>query len=151
MLSPTNVQVGTATDRTSLTGYAYVKYAKTTDTPVTRDEAYGNGGAGFDDYSTSETVTNKRWLGSTVYRKVVSLGALPNATVKSVAHGIISYSAITALHVIVQNGAGTAYALNIVEGGNTDATYMDTTNVYLATATDRTAFSAYAVIEYTKP
>jgi len=43
----------------------------------------------IDDYSETEFATNKQWIdGRKIYRKVINFGALPNATTKSVAHGI---------------------------------------------------------------
>ena len=45
-------------------------------------------------YSTSEVLTAERWInGKPVYRKVVSMGALPNTTTKSIAHGISNLDA----------------------------------------------------------
>jgi hypothetical protein len=49
-VSGANISIHTSgTDRTDYTGYAILEYAKTTDTAVTRAQAYGNGGAGLID------------------------------------------------------------------------------------------------------
>jgi hypothetical protein len=65
-----NIEVDTGTrDRTSFTGYAILEYAKTTDTPVTRDQAYGNGSTGATEssaqYSSNATLTRqlKQYVG----------------------------------------------------------------------------------------
>lgn len=153
MLDSTNLQVITGIDRTTYTGYAYVKYAKTTDTPVTRDEAYGNGGAGFDDYSTSETVTNKRWLGSTVYRKVVDCGALPNTGVTNTNHGIIGIDEVINMVVVAKNSASSLWAQfdYDIDGTARLACILTNTQVQITATSDLSAYTqSYAVIEYTK-
>ena len=44
------------------------------------------------DYSTSEVDTGYTWTdGSPIYKKTINIGALPNATTKSVAHNISNF------------------------------------------------------------
>jgi hypothetical protein len=69
-LEGANIKVDTGTvDRTSFTGYAILEYAKTTDTAVTRDQAYGNGSTGTTEssaqYSSNATLTRqlKQYVG----------------------------------------------------------------------------------------
>ena len=54
-------------------------------------------------YSTTETVTNAKWIdGKPIYRKVVNFGTLPNATVKAVAHGIVGLTRTINLYGRIQ-------------------------------------------------
>jgi hypothetical protein len=89
------------------------------------------------------------------YRKVVSLGSLPNATSATTAHGITNYhldsmsvyghadngSAVLPLPFVNESGVGTMIRLQLDGSGN----------VYVNTgATNRSSYTGYAILEYAK-
>jgi hypothetical protein len=103
-------------------------------------------------YSTSEQVIGT-WLGKPLYRKVINFGSLPNTTTKNVDHGISNVeqwvtvrglamnSDKTALSIPATNSDNNTYALNIS---------VTKTQVRVQASIDRTSFSAYTILEYTK-
>lgn len=109
--------------------------------------------AAFTDYSTTEQNTGRIWIdGRTIYRKVVSLGSLTNAVPKSVAHGISNISTVTGLTGIATNGT-VFLPLPLARYNNFASQiglYADTTNVVVEPGNDRTAFTGFVILEYTK-
>ena len=109
---------------------------------------------GTDSYSTGETLTNKTWIdGRPIYRKVISCGALPNNTTKTVAHGV-TYSRITLIDGYAFNPT-TTETLQLTNSHPSVVSniglYVTGANITLATGTDRSAFTETMVIlEYTK-
>lgn len=104
-------------------------------------------------YSTSETQTGTTWIdGKPIYRKVVNIGALPNAAMKNVAHGITNIDTITDYYGMVASTSKTALKIPYVATESLDyiAMYVSITNVAVKTKQDMSAYSGYAVIEYTK-
>lgn len=108
-------------------------------------------------YSTTEFDTGQKWFdGKKIYGKVVELGALPNATVKSVPHNITNISRwIIILGVANNTTNGGAIPIPVVYDGNntTNNTRMavNATNVVLEAVTDRSAYNeCYAILFYTK-
>ena len=109
-----------------------------------------------DPYNTTESLTNRKWVdGKSIYRKVLSLGALLNNSTKNVAHGITNIGTWVQLYGVAKD---TTRGLVIPLPFATPAGYLysvsitvDSTNVSVSTGTDRTAFTAsYAILEYTK-
>jgi len=103
-------------------------------------------------YSTTESLTNRKWIdGKTIYRKVINFGALPNSTAKAVAHGITGLGQIVHIYGTVCDG--TTYvplpASATVESWGIELS-ANATNVAVTTGQDRSLFSGYIVIEYTK-
>ena len=107
----------------------------------------------FTDYSTTEQNTGRLWIdGKTIYRKHVNLGSLTNATPKSVAHGISNLSTVVSLTGFATNGT-VFLPLPLARYNNFASQiglYMDTTNVVVEPGNDRTTYTGYVVIEYTK-
>lgn len=109
--------------------------------------------SGSDSYSTTETLTNKKWIdGKPIYRKVINLGSLPNTTTKSVAHGITG--ATYFLPVVGVAAGGTSY-INLPYSSPAGLQYsisinVNGSNVDIVTGVDRSAWTGYAVLEYTK-
>ena len=103
-------------------------------------------------YSTTEQKTGGTWIDEKpIYRKVVDLGNLPNATTKSVSHGISNIGLVTDLRGIWY--ASNDYrTLPYVGGGATYDVYLsaDNTNIKVQTGMDRSSFTGFAIIEYTK-
>ena len=109
-------------------------------------------GGGADAYSTTETLTNKTWLGNAVYRKVVDLGALPNTTSKSVAHGITGATSWRAIYGLANGGSSIGFPLPYADAtpANCVSLYTDGTNIHVAAGSDRSGYTGYAILEYTK-
>lgn len=107
----------------------------------------------FTDYSTTEQNTGRLWIdGKTIYRKHVNLGSLTNTTPKNVAHGISNLSTVVSLTGFATNGT-VFLPLPLARYNNFASQiglYMDTTNVVVEPGNDRTSYTGYVVIEYTK-
>lgn len=101
-------------------------------------------------FSTTAHQTGQFWVdGKPIYRKVVDLGALPNNTTKSVAHGLTGLGEIVSLGGIAIDDA-TAFAAAFPLPSDVVGLAIDTTNVDVTTASDLTAYDqAYAIVEYT--
>lgn len=105
-------------------------------------------------YSTSETVSGDTWInGKPVYRKVVEYGTLPNATLKSVAHGISNVQLFTNAEAIAYYD-GTFYPLAQASTSNLNyqiSWYLDNTNINIRTASSGfTSYQVIVILEYTK-
>lgn len=118
-------------------------------------------------YSTTEMKTGQQWIdGKEIYRKVIDTGALPNATTKNVAHGIVGMTKILGIRGMASDGTTqhtlprAEGALQAVDEGGV-ATYTITadcvelavtaTNIVLKTVTNLSAFTAsHVVVEYVK-
>ena len=106
-------------------------------------------------YSASEVLTAERWInGKPVYRKVVSMGALPNATAKSIAHGISDLDENLGLSGVAFNVNGDTRiplpyvhtSTSIVQMHMTKTTVIVTTRVDMSVSYNK----SYAIIYYTK-
>lgn len=118
------------------------------------------GGVGSDEiYSTTETAIGT-WLGSTLYRKVIDTGALPNATEKLIADGIADNIQIVHLFGAAfksTNGEvrplpftsdDLNYVINVKFMGNSGT---DAHKIYIYTKSNYTDFTtSYIVLEYIK-
>lgn len=103
-------------------------------------------------YSTTEVNTGNKWIdGKPIYRKVINFGALPDTSTKAVAHNIsnldtiIDYKAlaksINAILPIPYMALTASYGIYM---------YFDATNITVETGYNRSAYSMYVVLEYTK-
>ncbi|HUV84171.1 MAG TPA: hypothetical protein VMV86_00595 [Methanosarcinales archaeon] len=106
-------------------------------------------------YSTSETDTGKTWIdGKTIYRKVIDFGAPPNATTKSLAHGITGLDKIIpgSIGAIGDNGAlQIPFPRSSVTDNECVDIYIDNTNIVMNTwSATYTAYLTYVTLEYTK-
>lgn len=107
------------------------------------------------DYSTSEVNTGAKWInGSAIYKKTISVGPLPNATSKVVAHNISNLD-----RVIKMEG----YGYRSSDSGTFPLPFVSTTaassialsiagaNISVVTGQDRSNITeAYATLYYTK-
>lgn len=103
-------------------------------------------------YSTDEKACGKWIDGSTIYRKTIEFGSLPNATTKSVAHNISNLDHVVKVEAIAKSGTrffplpsahpdSSTYQIRIsVEGSN----------INIITGVDRSAFNGYVTLYYTK-
>lgn len=110
------------------------------------------GSGGVEVYSETETAIGT-WLGSTLYRKVINIGVLPNTTTKNVAHGISNMNYVSRLSGTAQSAVGQTLTLNhnnLTDLSNQITCYCNKTNVSVACASNRSDFSGYIVLEYTK-
>lgn len=104
--------------------------------------------SGSDDYSTAETLTNKKWInGKPIYRKVINFGTLPNANSKSVAHGVTGITDFVSVRAF---SGGTP--IPFVGGSPTDtmSLWVDFTNFTIWCAGNKSYATAIGVMEYTK-
>lgn len=103
-------------------------------------------------YSTTEQKTGGKWIdGKPIYRRVVSCGALPNNTAKSVAHNIANIEWIVKYNGMASNGnewlqLPASYYSDAAIGLSANDTYIT-----LRPYSNRTAYTTTLVtIEYTK-
>lgn len=104
------------------------------------------------DYSTSEVDSGTKWIdGSAIYKKTVNLGNLPNNTTKTVAHSISHFSTLVKLEGNFTNGTNSApIPYSATTASKTVQAYVDATNITIGTGEDRSAYSGYVTLYYTK-
>lgn len=97
--------------------------------------------------SSAEWDTAKTWTdGSAIYATYVALGALPNATTSSDAHGATGIDTVVGLYGFASDGAGKDLALP-----NDDLQlHRDGLNIKVTTTSDYSGYTGWAVMEYTK-
>lgn len=109
-------------------------------------------------FSTSEQATNRTWIGGkTIYQKTVDCGALPNAAVKDVLHGIVTLERVISF-VGVSRNPTTGQQLNLPHLAIASSSFyvamlINTggTQIRLQTGTNYTAFTqTYVTLFYTK-
>ena len=107
----------------------------------------------FTDYSMTEQNTGRLWIdGKTIYRKEINLGSLTDTTPKHVPHGIANLSTVVSLSGFATNGTN-FLPLPLARYNNFASQiglYVDKTNVVVEPGIDRTDYTGYVVIEYTK-
>lgn len=132
------------------TAYATIRYTKTTDSTNSYNYASEN------DYSTSEKIIGTWIDGKTLYQKTINFGTGPNATTKTVNHGISGLNKVVGISSIADMGSGSSYLSIQVDGTfyNADSTNMyitcDKTNITVITTYDATNVSIYVTLKYTK-
>lgn len=94
-------------------------------------------------YSTNEIVIGT-YLNKPLYRKVINMGNLLNNSGKNVAHNLSNFVIRTI------NGSATNGSITIGISGFNDEVYINKTNVIWNTKANRSSFTAYVVLEYTK-
>lgn len=121
--------------------------------PVTTAEAVI--GLGAEGYSTEETVTGGTWIdGSTIYKKTINFGALPNAADKAVAHGISNLNRVIRVEAIADYGTGnTKFPIPFSSPtglGSNVSLAIESSTIGIRTGNDRSGATAYVTIYYTK-
>ncbi len=118
-------------------------------------------------YSTTEQATGQKWIdGKEIYRKVISCGALPNATTKNTAHSISGMTKVLRMwgtatdgtnQMVLPRAEGVSQA--VAEGGAASYTvladcvelYATATNIVMKSVSDLSTYtSSYVVVEYVK-
>lgn len=114
---------------------------------------YGNGTQTFHNYSTAEQVVGTWIDGSTVYEKTVSLGNLPNDSTLNVAHDISNLGKVISVTGVAQretNFIAVFFPYATTNRVDTIFVTISQTNVNITTYSDRSAFTGYVTIQYTK-
>ena len=111
--------------------------------------------AGRCTYSTTEKVVGKWIDNSPVYEKVVEIGALPNATTKTVAHGISDLKFMLSMVACAHNStSGNDIIVPTVSTINLNqqvGMYCGGGNINIISASDVSAYdSCYAILRYVK-
>ena len=106
-------------------------------------------------YSTEEQVVGEWIDGKPLYQKTVDCGALPNATIKEVAHNINNISLIISLFGFAWGSDMSSWiSLPLVMSNNVGNNIMllaNNTNIRISPGSDRSAYSnSYVTIQYTK-
>lgn len=109
----------------------------------------------FAKFSTSEQETEFKWTdGKTIYMKTVSLGNLPNATTKTVAHSISNLDFFVKIEGFAYYPAPSNVYVPLPFIGSSTASSIslrvETTNVVVSCESDRSGAIGYAVLWYTK-
>ena len=116
---------------------------------------YNLGDLGTEVYSTNETVIGTWIDGKPIYRKVIDFGALPNGTIKSVAHNITNLDIITKLYGVANNDSNkTCLPLpsgNSPSVANSIYLYILGKDVNVDCGVNASSYNrSYIIIEYTK-
>lgn len=104
-------------------------------------------------YSTSEQRIGTWIDGKPIYRKVIDLGSFPNNAEKQVAHNITNIDFISKVYIIGRLSNGLTIQLPYYDNSNTAlsiTTMATTSNVIIITKSDRSSYTGYATLEYTK-
>lgn len=139
-------QIGTNILATVLKLVYTFQYTKTTD--AANSFKYGN----ETDYSTDEKIVGTWIDGKPIYQKTINFGNLPNTTSKLVNHNISNLSQIIDLKTMVYTGTSWI-TLSYISPGNLDsAVYCSVTptQIKIETGADRSNWTAYATVQYTK-
>lgn len=104
-------------------------------------------------YFTTEQDTGSTWIdGSTLYKKTIELGALPNATTKAVSHGISNLNIVVKIEgFAVINGR--TLPLPHVSTGQDSHIGIEADRSYVVVKTfnyDRSGYTGYITLYYTK-
>ena len=117
----------------------------------------GNSADGFPPliYSDDEREVGVWRDGKPLYQKVINVGSLPQIanTAKNVEHNISNIDTVCLLRGAAKNSSGTILPLPYIAPDNLGyGIQLSATSTYivLRTGTDRSAFSGYAIIQYTK-
>lgn len=106
----------------------------------------------YEQYSLNETRIGT-YLGKPLYRKVIDFGALPNATAKSVAHGISNIDKIVKIDGITyanQNYSPIPLIYNSSEAQYNTEIYVGGSNITMRSTQNRSNTTAMIYLEYTK-
>lgn len=128
------------------TAYVTIQYTKTTDSPIS---------IGSDtDYSTEEKIIGTWIDGKPIYQKTINFGALPNATTREVAHNISNLGHVVDIRGTAYTSTGTFMPLPLMYPSNevTNDTMIQvfSDKIIMKNLADRSVYSAYVTLQYTK-
>lgn len=106
-------------------------------------------------YSTSEVETPYTWVdGKTIYKKTINFGNLPSSGSKAVAHDITGLSEVVKIEGIAYTGPQyndyTPVPLSSPSMANLSSCGVNSTSVVIEVGRDKSSFTAYITIWYTK-
>lgn len=102
-------------------------------------------------HSATEQLTGDIWIdGKSIYKKTINIGALPNSTNKSTAHGITGLTSIIRWESVGVGTGGQAGTYIDLTQGNGCNVYVPGANVIVATSISRSDFNGYITLYYTK-
>lgn len=103
-------------------------------------------------YSTDEQLIGKWINNENLYQKTINFGNLPNATSKNVAHGISNLDRIISAEGFAKSSANQTPIpfVNNTTVGSQVVLIVDNTNVTLRTSDDRSVYTGYITLQYTK-
>lgn len=112
-------------------------------------------GGGSHSYSETEQEVGTWIDGSPVYEKVVDLGALPNNTTKNVAHGISNLGLVISAVFVAKDTSGQYIQMpfTVAKDGYINyqvSVYLTSTNIVIEAGSNRSTYSGYAILRYTK-
>lgn len=122
--------------------------------PADRVYLFGNTNANVETaltYSETEHIVGKWIDGSTIYEKTVDIGNLPNATSKSVAHGITNLDKVISIEGFARGGNNRVplpYVATV--STNNVAVSANNTNIAITAGGDSSSYSGYVTLRYTK-
>lgn len=106
------------------------------------------------DYSTTETNTGAKWIdGSTIYKKTVSTGALPNTGTSTIDTGISNVALIIKFEGYCTNGVGAFRPLPCPTDNGSGSVRVDVNSynsLRIITGSDWSSHSGYVTLYYTK-
>ena len=107
-------------------------------------------------YSTTEQVIGKWFNGKPLYRKVISIGNLPNTTTKTVETGLTinsTHCIVTKIYGVANYSNGITLPLPFTSEAAGASIVINTNNsnqLSITTGTDRSAATGYIILEYYK-
>ena len=114
-----------------------------------------SGGGSSEEYSTTEQKIGKWIDGTDLFMKTVNFGALPNNNQKATAHSISNLKNFIDISGVASGASGTSnrFPLPYIDTNqlsNGIGIYADNTNITIRTGSDRSSYSAYVTLKYTK-
>lgn len=107
-------------------------------------------------YSTSEVDTGYTWVDDKkIYKKTVYISSFPNATEKTVSHGISNIGQIISLCGFMATGNGGCWPIPMPPNPLAAITtgiiaFASNTEITIRTGSDRRQYSGYITLYYTK-
>jgi hypothetical protein len=103
-------------------------------------------------YSTEEHIVGEWIDGSKIYEKTINFGALPNNTYKYVEHNISNLASVVNVTGVGIDGTNSIPILFCWTDtiNSVVAVYVDGNNIVVGAGMDRSSYTAYITIQYTK-
>ena len=122
---------------------------------IKKTSQYIEGGAGLPSYFTTETDTGMKWIdGKTIYRKVINIGNLASSSTTTNYDIGFAISGVTFTNIIViAQSSGASFTIPWTNASNSSQNieyYMTGNDIAIITHSDRSAYKAFAILEYTK-
>ena len=148
--SPINARLGTTTHGKQKAVYVYIKATSglmenAQDNVLNDVKDYVDNS---NSYSTEEVKTGGTWIdGKPIYRKVVDVGTLPDATSKTVLHNIQNLNKVLEAKLVANDSISSVVC---DFGGKELAIYANMENIFIVCGNNFSEYSGYVILEYTK-